>query len=144
MTYLPLLEIYIFQKQLSNIFLGLEYLVSISIYLTVWTSQGSAGVWRWGVGATSRWAGNLQLVGCRTQTVGKRIGDYEVVKVQSMIYEKDRGLLNWTSLDQNCLFSVDQKFHFQLIKFFETFHLIKKFDQVPKKSLRILAVDQKF
>ena len=41
-------------------------------------------------------------------------------------------------------FSVDRKFHNQLTKFFETFHLIKKFDQLPKKNLRILAVDRNF
>jgi hypothetical protein len=56
----------------------------------------------------------------------------------------DRGLLDQISLDQNCLFSVDRKFHFQLIKFFETFQLIEKFDQLPKKNLRILAVDRNF
>jgi hypothetical protein len=56
----------------------------------------------------------------------------------------DRGSFDQNSLDQNCVFSVDQKFHNQLIKFFETFQLIKKFDQVPKNNLRILAVDQKF
>ncbi len=47
----------------------------------------------------------------------------------------DRGLLDQISLDRNCLFSVDRKFHFQLIKFFKTFHLIKTFnnafDQTP-------------
>ena len=53
----------------------------------------------------------------------------------------DRGLFDQNSLDQNCVFSVDQKFHNQLIEFFETFQLIKKFDQLPKKNLRILAVD---
>jgi hypothetical protein len=58
-----------------------------------------------------------------------------------MIYLFDRGSLDQISLDRNCLFSVDQKFHFQLIEFFETFQLIKKFDQLPKKNLRILAVD---
>ena len=31
----------------------------------------------------------------------------------------------WNSLDQNCVFSVDRKFHNQLTKFFETFQLIK-------------------
>jgi hypothetical protein len=33
----------------------------------------------------------------------------------------DRGLLDRISLDQNCLFSVDQKFHFQLIKILRLF-----------------------
>jgi hypothetical protein len=50
---------------------------------------------------------------------------------------KDRGSLDRISLDRNCLFSVDQKFHFQLIEFFVAFHLIKTFniafDQMPKK-----------
>ena len=48
------------------------------------------------------------------------------------------------SLDQNCLFSVDQKFHFQLIEFFETFQLIEKFDQVPKKNLQILETIHRY
>jgi hypothetical protein len=42
-------------------------------------------------------------------------------------WNSDRGLLDRISLDQNCLFSVDQKFHFQLINFFETFQFIKTF-----------------
>jgi hypothetical protein len=56
----------------------------------------------------------------------------------------DRRSLDRISLDQNCLFSVDQKFQYPLIKFFETFQLIEKFDQLPKQNLRILAVDQNF
>jgi hypothetical protein len=56
----------------------------------------------------------------------------------------DRELFDQNSLDQNCVFSVDQKFHNQLTEFFETFQLIKKFDQLPKKNLQILAVDQNF
>jgi hypothetical protein len=63
--------------------------------------------------------------------------------------ENDRGSFDQNSLDRNCVFSVDQKFHNKLIKFFETFQLIKKLDQVPKNNLRIsigsfLALDQKF
>ena len=54
----------------------------------------------------------------------------------------DRGSLGQISLDQKSLLSVDRKFHFHLIKFFETFHLIKSFnnafDQMPKK----LSLDQ--
>ena len=41
--------------------------------------------------------------------------------------------LDQISLDRNCLFSVDRKFHFQLIEFFETFKLIENFDQVPTR-----------
>jgi hypothetical protein len=56
----------------------------------------------------------------------------------------DRGSVDRISLDQNCNFSLDGKFHFHLIKFFETFHLIESFnnafDQTPKK----LSLDQKF
>jgi hypothetical protein len=54
------------------------------------------------------------------------------------------GRLTKKSLDQNCVLSVDQNFHNQLTKIFEAFQLIKKFDQLPKKNLRILAVDQNF
>ena len=39
------------------------------------------------------------------------------------------------SVDQNCVLSVDQNFHNQLTKIFDTFQLIEKFDQVPKKEL---------
>ncbi len=77
----------------------------------------------------------------------------------------DRGSLDRISLDRNCHFSLDQKFHFHLIKFFGTFHLIesfnnafdqtpkklsldriinKTFDPLPKKNGRILALDSKF
>jgi hypothetical protein len=56
----------------------------------------------------------------------------------------ERGSVDRISLDQNCHFSLDKKFHFHLIKFFETFHLIKSFnnafDQTPKK----LLLNQKF
>jgi hypothetical protein len=48
------------------------------------------------------------------------------------------------SLDRNCVFSVDRKCHNQLTEFFETFQLIEKFDELPKKNLRILAVDRNF
>jgi len=58
--------------------------------------------------------------------------------------QNDRGSFDRNSLDRNCVFSVDRKFHNQLIKFFETFQLIEKFDQVPKNNLRILAVDRKY
>jgi hypothetical protein len=53
----------------------------------------------------------------------------------------DRGLFDQNSVDQNCLFSVDQNFHNQLTKFFETFQLIKKFDQLPKFASYFLALD---
>jgi len=77
----------------------------------------------------------------------------------------DKGSLDRISLDQKFVFSVDRKFHFHLIKFFGTFHLIesfnnvfhempknlsldriinKTFDQLPKKNGRILALDRKF
>ena len=56
----------------------------------------------------------------------------------------DRGWFDRNSLDRNCVFfSVNQNFHNQLIEFFETFQLIKKFDQVPKFASYFLAVDQK-
>jgi hypothetical protein len=49
---------------------------------------------------------------------------------------KDKGLLDQNSLDRNCVLSVDPNFHNQLTKIFETFHLIKifnnEFDQTPK------------
>jgi hypothetical protein len=48
------------------------------------------------------------------------------------------------SLDRNCLFSVDQKFHFQLIKFFETFHLIETFNNALNQMPKKLSVDQNF
>jgi len=38
---------------------------------------------------------------------------------------KDRGSLDRISVDRKSLFSVDWKFYFHLIKFFETFHLIE-------------------
>jgi hypothetical protein len=56
----------------------------------------------------------------------------------------DRGSLGQISLDRKSLFSVDGKFHFHLIKFFETFHLIERLDQVPKFVGSFLALDQKF
>ena len=56
----------------------------------------------------------------------------------------DRGSFDQNSLDQNCHFSVDQNFHNQLTKIFDAFQLIEKFDQLPKKNGRILAVDRKF
>jgi hypothetical protein len=56
---------------------------------------------------------------------------------------RDRGSFDQNSLDQNCVLSVDQNFHNQLTKIFETFHLIKifnnEFDQMPKNQ----SVDQK-
>ena len=56
----------------------------------------------------------------------------------------DRGSFDRNSLDRNCVLSVDQNFHYQLTEIFDTFQLIKKFDQLPKKNLRILAVDRNF
>jgi hypothetical protein len=38
-------------------------------------------------------------------------------------YNKDTGSFDRKSLDRNCVLSVDQNFHIQLIKFFDTFHL---------------------
>ena len=58
--------------------------------------------------------------------------------------ENDRGSFDQKSVDQNCHFSVDRKFHNQLTKFVETFQLMEKFNQLPKKNLRILAVDRNF
>ncbi len=56
----------------------------------------------------------------------------------------DRGPFDRKSVDQNCVFSVDQNFHNQLTEILDAFQLIEKFDQLPKKNLRILAVDQNF
>jgi hypothetical protein len=56
----------------------------------------------------------------------------------------DRGSFDRNSLDRNCVLSVDRNFHYQLTEIFDTFQLIKKFDQLPKKNLRILAVDRNF
>jgi hypothetical protein len=42
----------------------------------------------------------------------------------------DRGSFDRKSVDRNCHFSVDQKFHNQLTKILDAFQLIKKFDQV--------------
>ncbi len=64
--------------------------------------------------------------------------------ISSIIIKRDRGLFDQNSLDRNCVISVDRNFHNQLTEFFETFQLIKKFDQLPKNNLQILAVDQKF
>jgi hypothetical protein len=46
----------------------------------------------------------------------------------------DRGSFDPNSVDQNCVLLVDRNFHNQLTKFFESFQLIKKFDQLPKKN----------
>jgi hypothetical protein len=59
---------------------------------------------------------------------------------QKAIVREDRRSFDQNSLDQNCVFSVDRKFHNQLIKFFETFQF-EKFDQVPKSVGSFLAVD---
>jgi hypothetical protein len=56
----------------------------------------------------------------------------------------DRGPFDQKSVDQNCVFSVDRNFHNQLTKILDAFQLIEKSDQLPKKNLRILAVDQNF
>jgi hypothetical protein len=64
-----------------------------------------------------------------------------VLKLSLKLSFKDRGLFDQNSLDRNCLFSVDQNFHNQLTKFFETFQLIEKFDQLPKSVGSFLAVD---
>ena len=47
---------------------------------------------------------------------------------------KDRGPFDQKSVDRNCVFSVDQNFHNQLTEFFETFQLIKKFNQLSKSE----------
>jgi hypothetical protein len=64
--------------------------------------------------------------------------------VQKINLLNDRGLFDQKSLDRNCHFSVDQNFHNQLTKIFDAFQLIKKFDQLPKNNLQILALDRKF
>jgi len=58
--------------------------------------------------------------------------------------EIDRGSVDQISHDQNCHLSLDQKFHFHLIKFFETFHLIKTFNNVFDQTPKKLSLDQKF
>jgi hypothetical protein len=45
---------------------------------------------------------------------------------------QDRGSFDRKSVDRNCVLSVDRNFHNQLTKIFDTFQVIKKFDQVPK------------
>ena len=57
---------------------------------------------------------------------------------------KDRGSFDQNSVDRYCVLSVDWNFHNQLTKIFDTFQLIEKFDQLPKKNWRILAVDRNF
>ena len=48
----------------------------------------------------------------------------------------DRGSFDQKSIDQNCVFSVDQNFHNQLTKILDAFQLIEsfnnEFDQTPK------------
>jgi hypothetical protein len=56
----------------------------------------------------------------------------------------DRGSFDQKSVDRNFHFSVDRNFHNQLTKILNAFQLIEKFDQLPKKNWRILAVDQNF
>ena len=45
----------------------------------------------------------------------------------------DRGSFDRNSLDQNCVFSVDRKFHNQLTEFFETFQS-RKIQSTAKKE----------
>ena len=51
---------------------------------------------------------------------------------------KDRGSLDQILLDRNCVLSLDQNYVNHLIKFFDTFHLIKicnnDFGQTPKNE----------
>ena len=56
----------------------------------------------------------------------------------------DRGSVDWISVDQNCVLSLDWNYVNHLIEFFDTFHLIELFDQLIKKNWRILAVDRNF
>jgi len=60
------------------------------------------------------------------------------------MFVSDRGPFDRKSVDQNCVFSVDQNFHNQLTKILDAFQLIKKFDQVKKSVSSFLAVDQNF
>ena len=52
------------------------------------------------------------------------------------IYLYDRGSFDQKSVDQNCVFSVDQNFHNQLTEILDAFQLIEtfnnEFDQTPK------------
>ena len=57
---------------------------------------------------------------------------------------KGKRSLDRISVDRNCVLSVDRNCGNHLIEFFDTFHLIKLFDQLIKKNWRILAVDQNF
>ncbi len=52
--------------------------------------------------------------------------------------------LDRISVDRNCVLSLDQNYVNHLTEFFDTFHLIELFDQLPKNNLHILAVDRKF
>ncbi len=51
----------------------------------------------------------------------------------------DRGPFDRKSVDQNCVFSVDQNFHYQLTEILDGL-----VDQLTKKNGRILAVDRNF
>ncbi len=61
-----------------------------------------------------------------------------VKKVVGLIINRtiDRGSFDQKSLDQNCVFSVDRNFHYQLTKILDAFQLIKsfnnEFDQTTK------------
>ena len=60
----------------------------------------------------------------------------------------DRVPFDRKSVDQNCVFSVDQNFHNQLTKILDGFQLIETFNndfgQLPKSISSFLAVDRKF
>jgi hypothetical protein len=56
---------------------------------------------------------------------------------------KDR-LVDRNSVDRNCVLSLDRNYVNHLTEFFDNFHLIELFDQLPKSISSFLAVDQKF
>ncbi len=64
--------------------------------------------------------------------------------IKYSIYLRERGSLDQISLDRKSLFSLDRKFHFHLIKFFETFHLIKTFNNAFDQTPKMLSLDWKF
>ena len=54
----------------------------------------------------------------------------------------DRGPFDQKSVDQNCHFSVDQNFHNQLTKIFDTFQLIDTFNNDFGQTPKFKAFDQ--
>jgi hypothetical protein len=60
--------------------------------------------------------------------------NYLRIMLKINMADTDRGSFDRKSVDRNCVLSVDQNFHNQLTEIFDTFQLIEKFDQLPKKN----------